>query len=292
MIQNCDYCQSETYITRNRLAACQIKKCQNCGLTWRAPRLSVAELGEVYRAEEFSANFEDQREIYEEKEKMTNAFILDYLIDDLEFVAQETNLLDVGCGFGFFLRAAEARGFRAQGLEPSPEIVAEARKLVSGEIKEGLVETVEYPAASFDVILMADVLEHVASAKDVLSMIYTMLKPGGVIVVRVPDMHGLLIRVTHWVDRLTGGRINNGVERLWHYHTFGFTQKTLANFLSTAGFEIVEMYGEHSKDIKTLRQKRWARKLIIRWGVLSVLYLARWLNMPDEMVAFARKSIA
>lgn len=286
--QSCDLCGSEASKVLYSLAEFAIHACQSCGLLWRVPRPNAAQLTTFYQGSDYWANFETQRALYTRKEKSSSCRLLNRL--DQYWRISSGELLDVGCGYGFFLQAAEAQGFTVYGLEPSPEMAAEAQKAVGGQVSRGLIEQANYPDDCFDIVTMIDVLEHVASPTVVLQKATRILRPGGILIMRVPDMNGLLIRTIGILHRGTLGRYQRPMWLLWRYHTFGFTAHTLNSYMEKVGLKVIDYYGEHSKDLSILNQKPWARNPFVKLGVRLVVNASELLLMPDELVMFAQKT--
>jgi 2-polyprenyl-3-methyl-5-hydroxy-6-metoxy-1,4-benzoquinol methylase len=100
--------------------------------------------------------------------------------------------LDVGCSAGFVPAAAEEAGFEAWGVELEAAAVRFAREQLGlANIACGTLEAQRYPARHFDVITMYDVIEHVPDLNGVVAELARILRPGGVIEIRTPD-------VAHW----------------------------------------------------------------------------------------------
>ena len=96
-------------------------------------------------------------------------------------------LLDVGCGSGDFLAVMQkVPGWQVAGLEPSPQAAEHARATHSLDVTVGEFPQSHWPAASYDVIMMWHVLEHVPAPKQVLVEVRRLLKHDGVFVVAVP----------------------------------------------------------------------------------------------------------
>jgi SAM-dependent methyltransferase len=96
-------------------------------------------------------------------------------------------LLDIGCGPGFFLKTAIARGWDAHGIEPSRQAAAHARAL-GASVTEGFFNAETAPTLGrFDVVNLTNVLEHVPDAALTLKRAVDLLAPGGVLCVGVPN---------------------------------------------------------------------------------------------------------
>jgi SAM-dependent methyltransferase len=100
-------------------------------------------------------------------------------------------IMDVGCGGGWTVLDAAARGLDVRGVEPVPELVGHGQDLLGsgghdrGRIRQGDLGILsELPAASLDCVALLSVLPHVPRTRwdDVHREIARVLRPGGVLV--------------------------------------------------------------------------------------------------------------
>ncbi len=136
-------------------------------------------------------------------------------------------LLDVGSGYGFFLEKARDRGWAVRGVEPC--VHARDYAMKSGlQVDLGVLLEQKYPDCSFDVVTMFYVLEHVREPLSYLKEAYRILKPEGLLLIRVPH-------TTPIVKFLKVFGIKN---RLYDTpsHLSDFSPKTLSLALVKAGF--------------------------------------------------------
>jgi len=95
-------------------------------------------------------------------------------------VGSGTTVLDVGCGAGRFARMAADRGAEVSGLDATEALLAFARERVSsGDFREGDLESLPWPAASFDVVTGFNSLFIAADLASALAEARRVLRPGG-----------------------------------------------------------------------------------------------------------------
>jgi SAM-dependent methyltransferase len=89
-------------------------------------------------------------------------------------------VLDIGCGTGRVAEALAARGARAWGVDPSPEMlaVARSRNVPGGGFKQADAERLPFKAGWFDAALMRQVVHHVDLA-GAFAEAHRVLAPGG-----------------------------------------------------------------------------------------------------------------
>lgn len=111
----------------------------------------------------------------------------------------QSELLDVGCGNGDFLKIASKCGWRVFGVDFDSQAVS----VCSSEglnVREGGVESLPEESEAFDYITLSHVLEHVGDPNQLLQSCYRLLRPGGSIWLETPNIdslcHGRFGR--HW----------------------------------------------------------------------------------------------
>ncbi len=155
------------------------------------------------------------------------ANVADKRLGVIESVTGERgSMLDVGCGMGEVLVVARRRGWTVQGVEPerSGAEVARERGL---PVEIALLEDSGLPERSYDVVSAFHVLEHVPDARGFLRMISRWAKPGGHVVVEVPNFAS--------VQRRRGRENWIGLRPL--QHVVHFDPHTLERTLRGAGLE-------------------------------------------------------
>jgi SAM-dependent methyltransferase len=97
-------------------------------------------------------------------------------------------ILDAGCGFGEWVVFLNSRGYRAEGLDYSTELVKRLDDTYPGFAwKVGDIRAMDYADATFDAVISWGVIEHdEAGPGETLREFTRVLKPGGVVIVTVP----------------------------------------------------------------------------------------------------------
>lgn len=105
-----------------------------------------------------------------------------------------SKVLDLGCAFGFGTRLLLPR-YRAYGHDLSGSYIERARRAVPAAVfTQGPANDVPYPDDFFDAVLLLDVLEHVPDERALIDEVARVLRPGGQLVVSVPN-RGLLAKL-------------------------------------------------------------------------------------------------
>lgn len=144
-------------------------------------------------------------------------------------VAPGATLVDAGAGRGRFVAHARDAGYHATGIEPSARGVDHARDRYGVRLMRAGIEDAPVASGSVDVVTLWHVLEHVEDPAATLRVLRSWLRPGGVLLIGVPNL-------SSWQARLGG-------DRWWHldlprHHTH-FTTRGLRALLRREDFDIV-----------------------------------------------------
>lgn len=142
-------------------------------------------------------------------------------------------LLEIGSGLGHLLAEAASRGYDVAGIEYSESSVRVANeRLGAARVRQGSLGNVPLPSHRFDVVIMADVIEHTRDPLVDLGHAWDALRPGGLLFLALPSLDS-------WSARLFGNRwMEYKVEHLYY-----FSERTIQAFLAKAGFEDAAVRG-------------------------------------------------
>lgn len=152
------------------------------------------------------------------------------------------SLLDVGCGPGLFVEAAQARGFRVTGLELNATLAQRARERTGAEVVVGDFLATPLAGRKFDVITMLDLIEHLPDPVGALAQSAELLAPGGRLVLYTPNHSSVIVRVADLVYRATRGRLAGPVAEIFDCtHVVFFDVATLTRAVHAAGLDCVDV---------------------------------------------------
>ncbi|MFL5905330.1 MAG: class I SAM-dependent methyltransferase [Solirubrobacteraceae bacterium] len=257
-------------------------RCTRCG-TVHQPDLPVGpELYALYR------QMRDDHYLDEERGRRRTARRLLDLVAEADGPpvlpdGTRKRLLDVGCGPGLLLDEARQRAYDVRGLELSEASIAHARNTLELPVEQtALTDFADH--AGFDVIVLADVIEHLDDVPGGLDRCRELLAPGGTLCVVTPDPASR-------TARLVG-------DRWWGYvpaHTFLLPRATLRRLLTERGLAIAADVSL----VRTFSLRYWFAGLGERGGPLGAVSdaaqrvlpqsLSLSLSLGDERVVLARK---
>lgn len=168
----------------------------------------------------------------------------------LELIGSDRVVLDVGCASGYLAEALGKNGCRVSGVEYDPADAEKAKPFLDGLVIADLNDVAladQFPPESFDVVVFGDVLEHLLDPAGVLQSGVKLLRPGGSIVISIPNIaHGaarLTLLQGHWDSTDTG--------LLDRTHIKFFTLDTLLAMLDDAGLVVTELRSSAADPLAT-----------------------------------------
>lgn len=192
-------------------------ECRDCRLVATFPALSGAEIADYYPASyygkknrRFNLLFERLIPVFRSRRRRA-----------IERFARTGRMLDVGCGRGLLPALMRARGWEVHGVEFSDRAARHAREELHVPVFVGDFLESPYPPGFFDVVVFWHVLEHVRDPVAALRKSRAILKPGGLLVVAVPNLESYQAGVSgrHW--------FHLDVPRHYHHFRLGVLRRIL-----------------------------------------------------------------
>ncbi len=223
----------------------EIWRCGDCGLLFLNPCPDQQALGRYYPPKEYYS-YSDSEKIEAEPLsgrrkvlfylkhplKALNTLIYSKVVGqnrDIE-VFKGARVLDIGCGDGRYLLQKREKGAQCYGVDIGEEGLAELKKKAPDiQLHCGDLWETRWPNASFDLINLCHVLEHVKDIDKLLPEIRRLLKPGGRLRIQVPNAASLTAKLfgPFWIGLDTPR------------HVYVFSRKNLSRYLNESGFKVV-----------------------------------------------------
>jgi SAM-dependent methyltransferase len=198
-----------------------VVECVECGLARTAPQPSPDELDRYYPSGYHRASKRYRLGLDKSLSVLHRA-----RIRRLErLTGGPGRVLDVGCGPGWFLDQMRRRGWETRGTERSGSAAQLARDVLNLDVRAQELDELLAEGVSYDAVVLWHVAEHVHDPAKVLLNIARLLRPGGVLMIAVPNFGSPEARIGK------DGWFHLDVPR----HLFHFTAATLRALLADAG---------------------------------------------------------
>ncbi|MEA1970032.1 MAG: class I SAM-dependent methyltransferase [Thermodesulfobacteriota bacterium] len=217
----------------------KVYRCPGCGLGFLDPRHSESEIEQLYRSEYFSERYDEgiDPDSARYKKRLSRET---HRTKFIKHVKCSGRLLDIGCGYGYFLDACRRQGYDVQGLDVSKWAAGYAIQKLGISVTVGKINDVSFPLHHFDIITMWHSLEHTPDPHLALRKARSWLKPDGILVIDVPNYEG------------------TNAQKIWQewdgwslpYHYWHFTFKSLTLLLQKHDFKIMKSKNYHSDFVK------------------------------------------
>jgi SAM-dependent methyltransferase len=163
-------------------------------------------------------------------------------------------LVDVGCGNGRLLWSAKQIGWDVKGLELSAEMSAYAAERVGCEVVADDFLAVDPPPEdreSFDVVSLRHVLEHLPDPILAMERISCLLRPGGLLLVEIPNIEGWSRRWRRFITR-SGLHKQKFPADLIAGHCCEYSRRSFMALMDRAGYRLV-------------RWETYSKKPLVNW---------------------------
>lgn len=242
--------------------------CPSCDLIFLLRQENSDAITAYYQERYFDDHADDQTE----GSRMT---IYTNILNQLERQIKRGYLLDVGCGCGFFLQAARARGWRVLGVDPSEKSIVHAQSLIPGAVLQGTLNDLPHEQ-QFNAVTLINVFDHIPDAWMELKKIKQRLLPGGLVYLRMPNglFHASMIRVMSVFTK------KSLLNPLLVFHEYAVTPGFLKRCIEDGDFVLLKICNARPSGLpvgfRKASPKQWASRLIR--DLIWIIY-----KIPEKM---------
>jgi len=208
------------------------------------------------------------------------------LLQQFNIASSQRRLLDIGCSLGGFLNIARNKGWEVHGVEVSDFVARYARDELKLDVFTGTLEEAKFPPASFDVVTMWDIIEHLNPPSDTIAEICRITKPEGLILIYTPNQDSLINAWIYLTYKLSLGKIRFLAQKIYlpYIHLCYFSPKSLTYLLQLHGYEV-----EHMANVSLQAYTALTSSKIERIGATVIDFIGKVFNKPYRMVIIGRK---
>jgi len=185
----------------------------------------------MYFYESFAEEFDSKMNMYDTNKRVQVFY--NELLKDEDLNGKE--LLDAGCGTGWFSKGAAERGANVTSMDLGENLLEQVAKKCESKRVVGSILEMPFENEQFEYVVSSEVIEHTPDPYKALSESYRVLKPGGTLVLSTPNKFWFW---TLWVANLFNLRPYQGLEN-WSW------SGRLKREAKKAGFKEVKLVGVH-----------------------------------------------
>lgn len=201
----------------------RIVKCVRCGLIFSNPIFSSKKISGLYKESKFTYGTEA------EFLKKTYAEFLREILPEIG--RNKINLLEVGCGNGFFLEEALKMGVKnVFGIEPSRDSINSAVGILKKKIKRDILRPGIFKSGTFDIVCFFHTLDHAINPNDFLITVKNLLKKNGKVICVIHNTDGISVKLF---------RERSPIFDIEHIYLFN--KKTIARIFRKNGFKQIKI---------------------------------------------------
>jgi 2-polyprenyl-3-methyl-5-hydroxy-6-metoxy-1,4-benzoquinol methylase len=207
--------------------------------------------------------------LYEKYKSIFHGYFNERLQRIMQYNPKMNSMFDVGCGYGYWMKFCQNKGFQVNGLDASKEAISHARTVLDLNAQKTTLEDYRFDRG-YDAIVMCDLLEHLSDPNKELKKISQALNKDGIFFVQVPNLLGFKLPPFHGFGL--------------PFHIWQFDKSSLSKLLNKNGFKVLRWWtgvmgviGVYESGGPSLYQKG-------TWN------LARLLRIGNRLMAVAKKT--
>jgi 2-polyprenyl-3-methyl-5-hydroxy-6-metoxy-1,4-benzoquinol methylase len=262
---------------------CRIVKCRHCHTIFPNPMPYPS--GEDIRYADVDGYFEDVMRI-DPAERISFGT---QLAEEAErLLGFRGKFLDIGCGRGEIVKAADDLGWEAKGCDISEQYVEYARNKYKVDAYAGTAEELKFADNSFDFISLVEVIEHLYDPLKTISELHRIMKKDGILYLSTPNEESIYQAFGNLYYKSRGKNWVVNLCPTWNlYHIVGFSPRSLKYLLEHNGFK-VEKTVVYPGNLPVPKHDSFIGK-IEGIGAATVEKVANLLGKSPYMFTWARK---
>jgi 2-polyprenyl-3-methyl-5-hydroxy-6-metoxy-1,4-benzoquinol methylase len=157
----------------------------------------------------------------------------------LRWIEQErpAEVLEIGTATGYLTAEMKQLGCKVTGVEQDAEMAKIARQYCESMLV-GDIETLDLAGLRrYDAVILGEAFEHVRNPSDVLQKVGTLLKPGGRVLISLPNVANIWLRLGSLLGRFHYGRVGVIDES-----RLRFTLQTGRQLAAAAGLDVIRVH--------------------------------------------------
>ena len=174
------------------------RRCRQCRTLFVEAPPTAEETAHLYESESYFANPGYERGFVGYRDYLADRALNEEKFDGILRLVERFRspgaLLDVGAGPGLLVKVAEARGWRAKGVDLNPWAVRVAQEEIGVEVERGSLDSAGFEEGQFDAVTMLDLIEHVPGPEELIRDAARVTAEDGVLVILSPDAGSITTR--------------------------------------------------------------------------------------------------
>lgn len=206
-----------------------VMRCFGCGLVYLNPRPVLSEFERIYPSDYHAFEFSEKEFgfVFQVRRKLEAKRLLSWCKD----LPANARIIDIGCGDGFhleLLRDFGKKSWTLEGVDADARAVSLAKKK-GLNVYQGMLENLDLAQDSYDLAILIQTIEHIASPPELLADVRKLLRPGGRVVIVTDNTDSLDFSLSK--KRYWGG---------YHFprHWNLFNKKTIRRLAEKSGMEV------------------------------------------------------
>jgi 2-polyprenyl-3-methyl-5-hydroxy-6-metoxy-1,4-benzoquinol methylase len=193
IINSCPVCENDNFKTflkgKDHFLSGEeftIVECSDCGFRFTNPRPDAQDIARYYDSPDYIAHDAGKHDLIQSIYKIVRKITIRNKCSIVKIYSNGKAIMDIGCGTGEFLNSCQKNNYQTTGIEPNEKAGKFAAENFGLTIfDESKLD--DFSPATFDVVTMWHVLEHVHKLKERMEQINRLLKPDGTLIIAVPN---------------------------------------------------------------------------------------------------------